>query len=45
MRCRDFREMKDPTPVTLPNGRPALYGSCPVCGVRMLSIVGKSGSV
>jgi hypothetical protein len=39
LRCRDFREMQDPQPVTLPNGRPALKGSCPVCGAGMCHII------
>jgi hypothetical protein len=43
MRCRDFREIRDPKPVTLPNGRPALAGSCPVCGARIMAIVKKDG--
>ena len=44
MRCRTFREMKGPQPVTLRNGRPALAGSCPVCGARMVAIVKKNPS-
>ena len=39
LRCRDFREMQDPQPVVLPNGRPAFKGSCPVCGAGMCLIV------
>jgi hypothetical protein len=45
MRCRDFREMKEPQPLTLRNGRPAMRGNCPVCGATMVAIVtaGKAG--
>ena len=39
MRCRDYRQMQDPQPVTLPNGRPALKGHCPVCGAGMCHII------
>ena len=39
MKCRDRREMKDPQPVTLSNGRPALQGTCPVCGTKVTRIV------
>ena len=39
MKCRDWREMEDPQPVTLPNGRPALKGRCPVCQAKMTAII------
>jgi hypothetical protein len=39
LKCRDWREMEDPQPVTLPNGRPALQGRCPVCEATMIAIV------
>lgn len=39
MRCRGWRELKDPTPVVLSNGRPALRGTCPVCGAGMCQIM------
>ena len=39
MKCRDWRELEDPQPVTLPNGRSALKGRCPVCGAKMTAIV------
>lgn len=42
MRCRDYREIEDPQPVTLPNGRPALKGHCPVCGAKM-TVITKGG--
>jgi hypothetical protein len=42
LRCRAFRKLRRPRPVTLSNGRPALRGTCPVCGARMMLIVKKS---
>jgi len=38
MRCRDYREIEDPQAATLPNGRPALKGHCPVCGAKMTAV-------
>lgn len=34
-KCREKREMLDPRPVWLKNGRPATQGTCAVCGTRM----------
>ena len=42
MRCRDYREIGSPQPGTLANGRPALKGTCPVCGAKMTLIVKRS---
>ncbi len=42
VKCRAKREMKNPTPITLKNGRPAIRGICPRCGARM-SRLGKPG--
>lgn len=39
LRCRDFREMQDPQPAVLPNGRPAFKGRCPMCGAGMCLII------
>ena len=41
LKCREKREMKDPNPITMKNGKPATEGKCPVCGTRMFKI-GKS---
>lgn len=38
LKCREKREMKDPNPITMKNGKPATEGSCPVCGTRMFKI-------
>ena len=39
VKCRGFREMVDPQPVTFKNGRPALQGPCEVCGTKIGRIV------
>jgi predicted GH43/DUF377 family glycosyl hydrolase len=39
VKCRAKREMKNPTAVTLKNGRPAIQGTCPRCGTKMFRIV------
>ena len=39
VKCWDVREITDPQRVTLSNGRPALKGTCPLCGARMTRIV------
>jgi hypothetical protein len=39
VKCRDRREMKDPKPVVLANGRSAVQGACPVCGTKVTRIV------
>jgi predicted GH43/DUF377 family glycosyl hydrolase len=39
MKCRAKREVKNPTAVTLKNGRPAIQGACPRCGTKMFRIM------
>ena len=39
VKCRDRRELTDPKPVTLSNGRPAVQGTCPVCATTLTRIV------
>ena len=41
LKCRTKREMSDPTPVTMKNGKTATRGKCPTCGTQMYRI-GKS---
>jgi hypothetical protein len=41
LKCRTKREMKNPQPVTMKNGKPATKGECPECGTKMYRI-GKS---
>ncbi len=36
MKCRQKREIKDPRQIALKNGRPAVQGTCPVCGGKLL---------
>jgi hypothetical protein len=38
LKCRAMREMRNPQPVTLQNGRPATTGTGPVCGTVMYRI-------
>ena len=37
-KCRESREIRDPQPVTLKNGRPATEGVCDSCGTRVFRI-------
>jgi len=38
MKCKAKKEMKNPTPVTMKNGKPATEGTCPDCGTKMFKI-------
>jgi predicted RNA-binding Zn-ribbon protein involved in translation (DUF1610 family) len=38
LKCRAKREMRNPTPTKLKNGRPATKGTCPNCGTTMYRI-------
>lgn len=38
VRCKANREMKDPKPHTMKNGRPSTRGNCPICGAGMNKI-------
>ena len=42
VKCRAKREFEG-TEVTLKNGRKAAQGTCPVCGTKVMRILGKSG--
>ena len=44
VKCKDKREMKGEKQVTMKNGRPAIQGTCPVCGTKMFKIGGGGGS-
>jgi len=37
-KCRAKREIRNPTSVTLKNGRPATQGVCPQCGTKVFRI-------
>ena len=38
MKCKTTREITNPKPITMKNGRPATEGTCAVCGTRMFKI-------
>ncbi|MDO9445376.1 MAG: DUF5679 domain-containing protein [Dehalococcoidia bacterium] len=38
LKCREKREMLNPNPITMKNGKPATEGKCPVCSTRMFKI-------
>jgi len=38
VKCRTKREIKNPKPITMKNGRPATKGTCPTCGTKMFRI-------
>jgi hypothetical protein len=40
VKCKAKREIQNPTNVTLKNGKPAIKGTCPVCGTTIM-IIGK----
>lgn len=42
MKCKENRDMKDASEVTMKNGRKAMKGSCTVCGTNMFRILGKA---
>lgn len=37
-KCRKKVDIKNPQPVTLKNGRPAVQGVCSVCGTKVYRI-------
>lgn len=38
MKCRKKVDIQGPNKVTLKNGRPAVRGTCPVCGTKVFRI-------
>ncbi len=44
LKCREKREMNDAKEVTLKNGRPAMQGTCSVCGTKITVIGGKKAA-
>jgi hypothetical protein len=44
VKCREKREIKNPEEVTMKNGRPALQGTCPVCGTKLFRMLSGSAS-
>jgi Domain of unknown function (DUF5679) len=39
IKCKEKREIKDTTQITMKNGKPALQGLCVVCGTKTLRIL------
>jgi len=38
MKCKTAREISNPQPTQLKNGKPATTGTCPVCGTKIFKI-------
>jgi RNase P subunit RPR2 len=38
VKCKKKTEIKDPKEVTMKNGRPAVTGTCTVCGTKVFRI-------
>jgi hypothetical protein len=38
LKCREKREMLNPQPITMKNGKPATEGVCSTCNTRMFKI-------
>jgi len=38
VKCRAKREIRNPTKITMKNGRPAIQGTCSVCGTKVFRI-------
>ena len=38
VKCKAKKEMKDPTAITMKNGKPATTGTCSTCGTKMFKI-------
>jgi DNA-directed RNA polymerase subunit RPC12/RpoP len=41
LKCKKKVEIQNPQNITMKNGRPAISGTCPVCGTKIFKI-GKS---
>ena len=40
VKCKAKRKMKNAQSITMKNGKPAVSGTCPVCGTKMFKISG-----
>jgi DNA-directed RNA polymerase subunit RPC12/RpoP len=38
LKCKKQVEIKDATPITMKNGKPATTGTCPECGTKIFKI-------
>ncbi|MBA2681167.1 MAG: hypothetical protein H0U76_22555 [Ktedonobacteraceae bacterium] len=39
VKCKEKRDMNDPHQITMKNGKPALQGTCSVCGTKLTRIL------
>ncbi|GCE16074.1 DUF5679 domain-containing protein [Tengunoibacter tsumagoiensis] len=39
VKCKEKRDMKDAHQITMKNGKPALQGTCSVCGTKLTRIL------
>ena len=39
VKCKTKRDMNDAHQITMKNGKPALQGTCPVCGTKLTRIL------
>lgn len=39
VKCREKREMTGAHKITMKNGKPAMQGTCPVCGTKLNRIL------
>lgn len=38
VKCKEKREIKDPAETVMKNGKPAVTGTCSVCGTKLFKI-------
>jgi hypothetical protein len=38
VKCRAKKQIANPQPVTMKNGKPAIQGNCPDCGTKLFRI-------
>ena len=38
VKCKEKREIKEPKQIEMKNGKPAVQGTCPVCGTKVTKI-------
>lgn len=39
VKCKEKRDMNDPHEIKMKNGKPALQGTCSVCGTKLTRIL------
>ncbi len=44
VKCKEKRDMKDAHQITMKNGKPALQGTCSVCGTKLTRILSASAT-